>query len=77
MLLRSTKQVLQNSGNKIPALTNPAYDGSRGVGAQHFHAGCRWWSGPKVLWKPEHTWANVPVEDLQDEDMEVRKSSQT
>ncbi|XP_068741884.1 uncharacterized protein [Montipora capricornis] len=59
----------------IPGVINPADDGSRGVSAQYFHAGCRWWLGPKFLWEPEHTWPNVPVEDLQDDDVEVRKSS--
>ncbi|XP_068674398.1 uncharacterized protein [Montipora foliosa] len=59
----------------IPGVINPADDGSRGVSAQFFHAGCRWWLGPKFLWEPEHTWPNVPVEDLQDDDVEVRKSS--
>lgn len=58
----------------IPGVMNPADDGSRGVSAQYFHAGCRWWSGPKFLWEPEHTWPNVPVEDLQDDDIEGRKS---
>ena len=38
----------------IPAIMNPADDGSRGAGAQSFHAECRWWSGPKFLWEPEH-----------------------
>ena len=59
----------------IPGVINPADDGSRGVSAQYFHAGCRWWLGPKFLWEPEHTWPNVPVEDLRDDDVEVRKSS--
>ena len=57
----------------LPGVLNPADDGSRGVGAQYFHTGCRWWSGPKFLWEPEHTWPNVPVEDLQDDDKEIRK----
>ena len=57
----------------IPGIINPADDGLRGVSAQYFHAGCRWWSGPKFLWEPEHNWPNVPVEDLQDDDIEVRK----
>ena len=58
----------------IPGVLNPADDGSRGVGAQYFHTECRWWSGPKFLWEPEQTWPNVPVEDLQDDDMEIRKT---
>ena len=40
----------------------------------YFHAECRWQSGPKFLWEPEHTWPNVPVEDLQDDGIEVQKS---
>jgi len=52
---------------------NPADDGSRGVGAQYFHAECRWWSGPKFLWEPVHMWLNAPVEDLEEDDNEIRK----
>jgi len=58
----------------IPGVINPADDGSRGVSAQYFHAKCRWWSGPKFLWEPEHTWPIVPVEDLQDDDREIQRS---
>ena len=58
----------------IPGVINPADDCSRGVNAQYFHAECRWWSRPKFLLEPQHTWANVPVEDLQDDDREIRKS---
>jgi len=58
----------------IPGVINTADDGSRGVSAQYFHAACRWWSGPKFLWEPEHSWPNVPLKDLQDYDIEVRKS---
>lgn len=61
-----------------PGVINPADDGSRGIGAQYFHAGCCWWSGPKFLWEPEHTWPNVPVEDQEDNNKEdtneIRKS---
>ncbi|KAK2561737.1 hypothetical protein P5673_015113 [Acropora cervicornis] len=57
----------------IPGTMNPADDGSRGVGAQYFHAECRWWSGPKFLWEPEHMWPNAPVEDLEEDDNEIRK----
>ena len=53
---------------------NHADDGSQGVGYQYFHAECCWWSGPKFLWEPDHTRPNVPVEDLQEEDNEIRKS---
>ena len=59
----------------ISGVINPADDGSRGVSAQYFQVGCHWWSGPKFLWQPKQTWTNVPVEDLQDDDMEVRKSA--
>jgi len=58
----------------ITGVINHADDGLRGVSAQYFHAACRWWSGPKFLWEPEHSWPNVPVEDLQDDDIEVQKS---
>ncbi|XP_067030727.1 uncharacterized protein [Acropora muricata] len=57
----------------IPGIMNPADDGSRGVGAQYFHAECRWWSGPKFLWESEHMWPNAPVEDLEEDDNEIRK----
>ena len=57
----------------IPGIMNPADDGSRGVGAQYFHAEGRWWSGPKFLWEPEHMWPNPPVEDLEEDDNEIRK----
>ena len=57
----------------IAGVINPADDGSRGVGAQYFHAECFWWSGPKFFWEPEHTWPNVPV-DIQEDDNEIRKS---
>ena len=57
----------------IPGIMNPADDGSRGVGAQYFHAECRWWWGPKFLWEPEHMWPNAPVEDLEEDDNEIRK----
>ena len=53
---------------------NHADDGSQGVGNQYFQAECRWWSGPKFLWEPDHTWHNVPIEDLQEDDNEIRKS---
>ena len=56
----------------IPGIMNPADDGLRGVGAQYFHAECRWWSGPKFLWEPEHMWPNAPVEDLEEDDNEIR-----
>ena len=58
----------------IPGAINPADDGSQGVNAQYFRPDCRWWSGPKFLWEPDHTWPSVPVEDLQDDDKEIRKS---
>ena len=58
----------------IPGAINPADDGSQGVNVQYFRPDCRWWSGPKFLWEPDHTWPNVPVEDLQDDDKEIRKS---
>ena len=57
-----------------PGVMNPGDDGSRGVGAQYFHAKCHWWSGRKFLSEPEHTWPNVPVEDLHEDDNEIRKS---
>ena len=57
----------------IPGIMNPADDGLRGVGAQYFHAECRWWSGPKFLWEPQHMWPNAPVEDLEEDDNEIRK----
>ena len=57
----------------IPGIMNPADDGSRGVGAQYFHAECRWWSGPKFLWEPEHMWPNAAVEELEEDDNEIRK----
>ena len=58
----------------IPGAANPADDGSRGVSVHYFQAECRWWSGPKFLWQPEHSWSIVPVEDLKDDDEEIRKA---
>ena len=57
-------------------MINPADDGSRGVSAQYYHTECCWWSGPKFLWEPEHTWPIVPVEEVEEveEDREIRRS---
>ena len=59
----------------IPGVMNPADEGSRGVSAEYFQADCRWWTGPEFLWQPEHTWPSMSVREVQDDDKELRKSS--
>ena len=59
----------------IPGVMNPADEGSRGVSAEYFQSDCRWWTGPEFLWQPEHTWPSVSVREVQDDDKELRKSS--
>ena len=65
---------LPEQWHHIPGVLNPADEGSRGVSAQYFHAECRWWLGPKLLWEPERAWPSVLAKDIQDDDVELRKS---
>ena len=56
----------------VPGEVNPADDGSRGVCATYFQSKCPWWSGPEFLWQPEDKWPQTKVEDLPDDDKEIR-----
>ena len=61
----------------VPGSLNPADSGSRGMKIHAFKPGCRWWCGPKFLWKPEDQWPVRHVGDVPEDYEEVQVSSNT
>ncbi|XP_068724225.1 uncharacterized protein [Montipora capricornis] len=58
-----------------PGRMNPANEASRGLKPQKLSSQHRWWRGPEFLWEPEDRWPNAAVEEVSDDDPEVRAST--
>ena len=58
-----------------PGRMNPADDASRGLKPQKLSNQHRWWRGPEFLWEPEDRWPNAVVEEVPENDPEVRAST--
>ena len=58
-----------------PGRMNPADDASRGLKPQKLSNQHRWWRGPEFLWEPEDRWLNVVMEEVPENDPEVRAST--
>ena len=58
-----------------PGQMNPADDALRGLKPQELCSQHCWWRGPKFLWEPEDRWSNALVEEVPENDPEVRAST--
>ena len=58
-----------------PGRINPADDASRGLKPQKLSTQHCWWRGPEFLWEPEDCWPNAVVEEVPENDPEVRAST--
>ena len=54
---------------------NPADEASRGLKPQKLSSQHCWWRGSEFLWEPEDRWPNAAVEEVSDDDPEVRAST--
>ncbi|KAK3747005.1 hypothetical protein QZH41_011961, partial [Actinostola sp. cb2023] len=87
-IANDTKRFLTYVGNRIneireltdkeqwrhcPGKLNPADDCSRGLNAQQFLESERWLKGPNFLWGPEKEWPSQAVEEIPDEELEIKK----
>jgi len=54
---------------------NPADDASSGVKPQKLSTQHRWWRAPEFLSEPEDFWPNAVVEEVPENDPEVRAST--
>jgi len=59
----------------FPGRINPADDASRGLKPQKLSTQHRRWRGPEFLWEPEDGWPNALVEEVPENDPEVRAST--
>ncbi|KAL9977579.1 hypothetical protein ACROYT_G014998 [Oculina patagonica] len=60
-----------------PGKVNPADDCSRGLDAQQLLDNDRWLKGPQFLWQTEDHWPNSEIENVPDEQLEVKKETTT
>ena len=58
-----------------PEPINPADDASRGLNPQKLSSQHFWWRGPEFLWEPDDRWLNAMVEEVLDNNPEVRAST--
>ena len=56
----------------LPIKLNPPDDVSRGLKQQKFIDQYRWWKGPEYLWKSEENSPNAEIEEVSQDDPEVR-----
>lgn len=87
-IANDTKRFLTYVGNRIneireltdteqwrhcPGKLNPADDCSRGLDPQQYIEGERWLKGPNFLRGPERDWPSQAVEEISDEQLEIKK----
>lgn len=56
---------------------NPADDCSRGLDAQQLLDNDTWLKGPQFLWQTEDHWPNSEIENVPDEQLEVKKEQRS
>ena len=61
--------------NHVPGTLNPANDASRGIKPSELTRNHRWLRGPEFLWQPESSWPNVELEEIPDENVELKKET--
>jgi transposase InsO family protein len=60
-----------------PGPLNPADDASRGLRPEELTAKeHRWWRGPEFLWKSEDHWPHAEIQEVSENDIEVKTGSQ-